>query len=126
MKTFAAAFAILFTLCAPALADSGPPRSAPPESLKIRFTVHDPATTTRSFDVVVGAASPCATASEKRTDHEMDLRACVSAAGAELDIVWFNRGSGGEYRTTSSIPFVHGSTAELGAANGPRLVVEVQ
>jgi hypothetical protein len=122
MKTFAAAFAILFTLCGPALADSGPPARS--ESFKVRFTLHD-AATTRTFDVVVGAASPCASASEKLPDHEVDLHACVSA-GSRLDITWFNRSSSGEYRSSSSLPLVHGTTAELGATNGPRLAVEVQ
>jgi hypothetical protein len=122
MKTFAAAFAILFTLCAPALADTGPP--ARPESFKVRFTLHD-TTTTRTFDVVVGAASPCATVNEKLPDHEVELRGCVSA-GSQLDIAWFTRSSWGEYRSTSSLPFVHGATAELGTANGPRLAVVVQ
>jgi hypothetical protein len=121
MKTAAAAAAILFTLCAPALADSGPPEHS--ESLKVRFTLHDPATT-RTFDVLVGSASPCATASEKLPDHEIELRACVSK-GSQLDIMWFSHSAWGEYRSTSSLPFVHGATAELGTTNGPRLAVAV-
>ena len=123
MKTFATAFAILFTLCGPALADPGPPPGRA-ESFKVRFTLRDTAAT-RTFDVVVGAASPCATASQKLPDAEIDLHACVSAR-AQLDVTWFNRSSSGEYRSTSSLPFVHGATAELGTANGPRLAVEVQ
>ena len=121
MKTFAAASAILFTLCAPALADPAPPGRS--ESFKVRFTLRD--TATRTFDVVVGAASPCATASQKLSDAEVELHACVSAR-AQLDVTWFNRSSSGEYRSTSSLPFVHGATAELGTTSGPRLVVEVQ
>jgi hypothetical protein len=122
MKTFAAAFAILFTLCGPALADSGPPARS--ESFKVRFTLHD-AATARTFDVQVGAASPCATANEKLPDHEIELKACVSA-GSQLDIMWSSRSARGEYRSTSSLPLAHGATAELGTANGPRLAVEVQ
>ena len=122
MKTFATAFAILFTLCGPALADPGPAERS--DSLKIRFAVRD-TSTTRTFDVRVGAGSPCATASEKLPEHEIDLRACVSG-GSRLDIAWFTRSAWGEYRSESSIPFVAGATAELGTANGPRLAVAVQ
>lgn len=128
MKTFAAAVAILFTLCGPALADSGPPdhtdHTDRTDSLKVRFALHD-STTTRTFDVVVGASGPCATASEKLPDHEVELRACVSDR-SQLDIVWFMRSAWGEYRSTSSLPFVAGATAELGTAKGPRLAVAVQ
>jgi hypothetical protein len=125
MKTFSTSIAILFTLCAPALADSVPPAAAEhAEALKVRFAQHD-TTTTRTFDVLVGAGGPCATASEKLPDHEIELQACVSR-GSQLDIVWSTRSSWGEYRSTSSLPFVRGATAELGTAKGPRLGVVVQ
>jgi hypothetical protein len=122
MKIFAAAVAILTTLCAPALADPAPPGR--PESLKIRFTLKD-THTSRTFDVRVGAASPCATASEKKADREIELRACVKD-GSRLDVDWSSRSSRGEYHSTSSLPFARGATAELGTADGPRLAVEVQ
>jgi hypothetical protein len=130
MRTIATAATILFTLCAPALAD--PPRSdrAEPtercdraEAHKVRFTLHD-ATTSRTFDLSV-AAGPCATATEKTQDHEIDLRACVSG-GTQLDVEWFMHSAGGEYRTKSSLAFARGATAELGTGNGPRLGVVVQ
>jgi hypothetical protein len=121
MKTFATAFAILFTLCGPALADPAPEHV---DSRKIRFALND-TSTTQTFDVVVSADSPCATASEKRAEHEIELRACVSR-GSRLDIFWFTRSARGEYRSESSLPFVAGATAELGTPNGPRLAVVVQ
>jgi hypothetical protein len=121
MKTFATAFAILFTLCAPALADPAPGRA---ESRKVRFALTE-TSATRTFDVIVSADSPCAMASEKRTEHEIQLRACV-ARGSRLDIFWSTRSAQGEYRSESSLPFAAGATAELGTANGPRLAVAVQ
>jgi hypothetical protein len=124
MKTLATTVATVFTLCGPALADPQPPPRTAPESLKVRFAQHDPSSS-RTFDVRVGADGPCATANEKLPEHEIELRACV-ASGSRLDIMWFTRGAWGEYHSTSSLPFVAGATAELGTAKGPRLTVAVQ
>lgn len=107
---------MLLTLCAPALAE--PPR----DDLKIRFALRD--TTTTHFDVMVGAGNPCATASEKHPDREVQLRACMT--DAHLEVVWSTRSAWGEYSSTSSLPIARGTSAELGSANGPRLTVTVQ
>ena len=122
MKIFAASgFALLF-LCGPALAESRSPARL--DSIKVHFALHD-AATTRLFDVIVSPDHPCATASEKSPDHQIELKACVTP-DAHLDIEWYTRSASSEYRSTSSIALVHGATAELGAANGPRLGVSVQ
>ncbi len=118
MKTLAASLVLIGSLCAPALADP-PPRA----DLKIRFALRDTATT--HFDVMVGAGNPCATANEKHSDREVQLRACMTDAG-HLDVSWSTRSAWGEYSSTSSVPVSHGSVAELGSATGPRLTVTVQ
>jgi hypothetical protein len=123
MKLVAATGALLFTLCGPALADSSAPAHSGPR--KVRFALRDTTDTTRTFDLIVGELTPCATASEKVPDHQIELRACVSGH-AQLDIEWFSRSAWGEYRSTSSLPFVSGATAELGSAKGPHLGVAVQ
>jgi len=122
MKTFAGSAFLLAFLCGPALADSAP--AARTDSVKVRFAQRDGATT-RAFDVIVSPEHPCATASEKNPDHQIELKACVTV-DAHLDIEWFTRSSAGEYRSTSSLPLTRGATAELGATNGPRLGVTVQ
>lgn len=122
MKIVAAASFSLLLLCGPALADSGSPARS--DSLRVHFALRD-AATTRAFDVIVSPDHPCATASEKDPAHQIELKACVSN-DAHLDIEWSTRSSSGEYRSTSSLPLVHGVTAELGATAGPRLGVTVQ
>jgi hypothetical protein len=117
MKTLAASSVVLLTLCAPALAD------APAEDLKIRFALRD--TTTTHLDVIVGAATRCATASEKHADRELQLSVCLTDA-AHVEVTWSTRSAWGEYHSTSSVPVAHGAVAELGSANGPRLTVTVQ
>jgi len=121
MKTSAAFALVLLSFCAPALADPAPPA---PESVAVRFAVHD-GTATRRFTVIVGVRHPCATASERRADHYLELKACASI-DSQLDVEWLARSSAGEYRSTSSIPLVHGATVELGSESGPRLEVAIQ
>jgi hypothetical protein len=122
MKTLAASSFLLLFLCGPALAESPPP--ARNDSLKVHFAQRD-AAATRAFDVIVSPDHPCATASEKTSDHEIQLKACVTG-DAHLDVEWFTRSPSGEYRSTSSLPLTRGATAELGTSSGPRLGVTVQ
>jgi hypothetical protein len=122
MKTFAGSAFALLILCGPALADSAPPARS--DSLKVHFALHD-AAATRIFDVIVSPDHPCATASEKNLDHQIELKACLSH-DAHLDVDWSTRNGPSEYRSTSSLSLVPGTTAELGTPNGPRLGVSIQ
>jgi hypothetical protein len=122
MKLFAASAFVLLTLCGPALADSASP--ARPDSLQVHFSLHD-AAATRIFDVIVSPDHPCATVSETLPNHGIEIKACVTR-DAHLDVEWSTHSSSGEYRSTSSLALAHGATAELGAANGPRLGVAIQ
>jgi hypothetical protein len=120
MKTSAAIAVIVLSLCAPALADPAP--AAP--SYKLRFTLHD-ASAARTFLVVVGPRLPCATATEKQSDRESDLRACV-VDDTHLEVSWSTRSATHEYRSSSSLPLAAGMTADLGSGDGPRLTIAVQ
>ena len=120
MKIFATAALAVLALCAPAVAD---PAQPPPTQFKIRFTMRD--ATTQVVDVMVSTASPCATATRKRPDHEFELRACATH-DLRLDLDWASRGAGGEYRSSSSMLLAHGATAELGSERGPHLTVAIQ
>jgi len=137
MKTLATSLVVLTNLCAPALAapattpiataaaPSAPPMPPPPTTapLKIRFSLRD--VTTTDIDLVIGAANRCATATEKHTDRELQLHACVAPNGY-LELDWSTRSSWGEYRSMSSVPATPGTTSELGMRKGPRLTVEIQ
>jgi hypothetical protein len=122
MKTLAASACLLLFVGGPALADPAPP--ARPDSLKIHFAQRD-AQALRAFDVIVSPARPCATASEKNPDQQIELKACLSD-DAHLDVEWFTRTAAGEYRSTSSLPVTRGQTTEIGTSSGPRLGVTVQ
>jgi hypothetical protein len=122
MTTFAAFSFVLLALCTPALADSAPP--ARPVATKIRFSVHD-ASTTRTFDLMISGDDHCASASHKLAGQQIELKACAFR-DTHLSIEWEVRGSAGEFRSSSSIPFERGATAELGSSAGPRLTVTIQ
>jgi len=122
MTTLAAFTFVLLAFCTPALADSAPPPRAVPS--KIRFSVQGDGLT-RSFDVMVSPEERCASASHKLADQQVEINACATR-DAHLTIHWEVRGPTGEFRSSSSIPFEHGSTAELGSTAGPRLTVAVQ
>lgn len=123
MKTLAGSGFVLLLLCGPALADPAPPARS--DSVKVRFALRDAAASNRTFDVIVSPDHPCATADERDPDHHIELKACVTG-DAHLDVEWSTRSSSSEYRSTSSLPLVHGATAELGTTTGPRLGVTVQ
>jgi hypothetical protein len=121
MTTFATFTLVLLALCTPALADTAAP--PPPAPTKIRFSVHQ-ANTTRDFDVMVSSDDRCAVARHKAADEQIELQACASH-DSHLTINWDVRSSAGEYHSTSSIPFEHGTTADLGSSAGPRLTVKI-
>lgn len=112
---------VLLALCTPALADTAaPPRPAP---TKIRLSVHAD-NTTRDYDVMVSSDDRCAVANHKAADQQIELQACASR-DSHLTIHWEVRSSAGEYHSSSSIPFEHGTTADLGSSTGPRLTVKI-
>jgi len=119
MTTFAAFAFVLLALCSPALADP-PPRPAP---MKIRVSLHE-SNTTRSFDVMVSPDGPCAEASHKVAERLFALKTCASH-DARLMIEWEVRDATNVYRSTSSMPFEPGATAELGTTAGPRITVKI-
>jgi hypothetical protein len=127
MTTFTVAAIVLFSLCAPLFADSAAP---PPSTVKVRFALREP-DLTRSFDVIVAPDRPCATASDRKPDRQVELKACI--VRDSLDIEWMSRksvttstgSSSSEYRSTSSVKIVRGETTELGSSEGPRLSVTI-
>jgi hypothetical protein len=125
MTTLTVSAIVLLSLCAPVFADAGSPGPAA-GSLKIRFAVRE-AETTRSFDVVLAPDRPCASASERKVDRQLELKACI--VRDSLDIEWTTRKSSNnstaEYHSTSSIKIVRGETTEIGTSDGPRLSVTI-
>ncbi|TMQ24752.1 MAG: hypothetical protein E6J90_07335 [Deltaproteobacteria bacterium] len=122
MTTFATFAFVFLALCTPALADA--PRPPRPDVMKVHFSLKD-GSAVQDYDVIVSSDGRCATAGQKRQDREVEITACASH-DAHLALDWHVRSTGGEYRSTSSIPFEHGSTAELGSTTGPRLIVTIE
>jgi hypothetical protein len=124
MKNFATlatlAIAVL-AVSAPALADAPPQRSDP---MKVRISLKD-GSAVREFNVIIPTDGPCASATQKAPDRQFEFKACPSH-DAHLVLDWFVRSANTEYRSTSSIPFEHGSIAELGSTTGPRLTVTIE
>lgn len=121
MTTLAAFAFVLLALCTPALADPGAPRAS---SFKLRVTVHDGASG-RIFHVIVGPQLPCATASEKVPEHEIELRACAPSE-SHLQIDWHTRRGASESRGSSAMPLEPGSTVTLGSERDARVEITVQ
>jgi hypothetical protein len=126
MTTLTVSAILLLSLCAPVFADAGSPGLAA-GPVKIRFAVRE-SEITRSFDVVVAPDGPCASATERRADRSIELKACM--VRDSLDIEWSTRRSSNtsttEYHSTSSVKIVRGETTELGSSEGPRLTVTIQ
>jgi hypothetical protein len=120
MTTFAAFAFALLALCTPALADPG----ARSGSFKLRVTVHDGASG-RTFRVIVGPQLPCATASEKIPEHEIELRACAPSE-THILIDWHTRRGTSESRGSSALPLEPGATITLGSERDARVEVSVQ
>jgi hypothetical protein len=121
MTTFAAFAFALLALCTPAFADPGGPRSG---SFKLRVTVHDGASG-RTFQVIVGPHLPCATASEKIPEHQIELKACAPSE-SHIQIDWYTRRGMSESRGSSAMPLEPGATVTLGSERDARVEVTVQ
>ena len=120
--TIYAAFAFaLLALCTTAFADPGAPRAS---SFKLRVTVHDGASG-RTFKLIVGPQLPCATASEKLPEHQIELKACASNESHML-IDWYTRRGTTESRGSSALPLEPGATVTLGTERDARVEVTVQ
>jgi hypothetical protein len=121
MTTLVAFTFALLALCTTALADPGGPR---PASYKLRVTVHDGATG-RSFRVIVGPSLPCATASEKVPEYQIELKVCAAHESHGM-IDWYTRRGTSESRGSSALPLEPGATVTLGAERDARVEVTVQ
>lgn len=120
--TFMAFTFALLALWSPALADSvAAPR---PPSFKLRVTLHD-GSESHSFRVVIGPRLPCATASRKLPEQQLDFKACA-ADDAHLEITWYARRGQSEFRGSSVLPLEPGTTATLGSDREARVEVTIQ
>jgi hypothetical protein len=117
-----ATFSLVLLLSSAALADTAPPPRS--ETMKIRFSLRDGGAP-RDFSVIASTEHPCATVSQRSSDRDVELKACATR-DAHLGIEWRVRVGASEYHSTSSIPFEHGATADLGSSTGPRLTVTVE
>lgn len=122
MTTIVAFAFALLALSSSALADTvAPPR---PPSFKLRVTVHD-GSQAHSFRVNAGHGLPCATASRKLPEQQIDLRICVPDA-EHLEIHWYTRRGPSESRGSSTLPLEPGTTGTLGGERDARVEVSIQ
>lgn len=121
MTTFVAFTFALLALCSPALADSAPPR---PPAFKLRVTVHD-GSQAHSFRIGAGPTRPCATASRKVPDQQVELKLCVSD-DAHLEITWLARRGASESRGSSTLRLEPGATATLGGERDARVEIAME
>jgi hypothetical protein len=123
MTTTIVAFAFaLLALSSPALADNvAAPR---PPAFKLRLTLHDGAGS-QSFRVVVAPRLPCASASRKAPEQQLELKACM-VDDAHLQVDWYTRRGTTEFRGSSILSVDPGATATLGSERDARVEVTVQ
>jgi hypothetical protein len=121
MTTIVAFTFALLALCSPALADTVAPR---PPALKLRVTIHD-GSQAHSFRVVTGHRRPCATASRKAPEQQVELKICVPDEG-HLEIDWYARRGTSEARGSSTLPLEPGATATVGSERDARVEVTIQ
>jgi hypothetical protein len=121
MTTIAALAFALLALCTPALADAAPPR---PPAFKLRVTVHD-GSQAHSFRIGAGPTRPCALASRKAVDQQVEVKVCVSD-DAHLEINWFSRRGANESHGSSTLRLEPGTTATLGGERDARVEITLE
>ena len=120
MTTFAAFAFALLALCTPALAD----RVSPRPSFRLRVTVHDGGGA-HIFRVIVGPTLPCATANEKVTEQQIEIKACAPD-DTHLHLEWYTRRGTSESRGSSAVPLEPGATFTLGNERDAHVEVVIQ
>ena len=123
IKTLLAASAIVFTLCAPALAQAIVVASAP---MKIELTVKV-GTETRVHQIVVSDDS-CGHVQVKTKDYEDDIRVCsiMKRDGARLEASWKVRAKLTEYNMSWTAAVARGGTVDTTSADGARFTLAMK
>jgi hypothetical protein len=132
IKTLPSASAIVFTLCAPALAQPAvAPKPAPAPlvsavPIKLDLTVKV-GNDTRTHQLVIPEDS-CGTVQDKATDHEDTIRVCsiIRPTGMKLEVDWSVRTGSSEYRTNWGAFVTRGTTLEVGRAGGVRFTAVIK
>ncbi len=124
IKTLLSASAIVFTLCAPALAQPAPVVASPP--MKIDLTVKV-GTETRVHSIVVSDDS-CGHVQAKTRDYEDDIRVCsvLKRDGARLDVSWRVRAKQTEYTMSWMAAVARGGTVDTTSADGARFTLAMK
>jgi len=131
IKTLVSASALVFTLCAPALAQPAPKPGGPAPivaepPMKLELTVKV-GTETRTHQLVVSADS-CGHVQAKARDFEDDIRVCsvTRRDGAVLEASWKVRAKMNEYLVTWTAAVARGGIVETGSLDGARFTLAVK
>lgn len=122
IKTLLSASAIVFTLCAPALAQPVP--AAPPMNLELTVRI---GTETRVHKLVISEDS-CGHVQAKARDFEDDIRVCsvIKRGAPQLDASWKVRDKLTEFQVSYSAVVARGGTVEASSAGGARFTIAMK
>ena len=131
IKTLFSASAIVFTLCAPAIAQPAPaptpapaPVASPPMNIDLTVRV---GTETRTHRIVISDDS-CGHVQAKARDFEDDIRVCsvVKRDGSRLEASWKVRAKQTEYQVSWTAAVAKGGTVETGSPDGARFTLAMK
>ncbi|MDB4962114.1 MAG: hypothetical protein JWP01_2113 [Myxococcales bacterium] len=131
IKTLLSASAIVFTLCAPALAQPVAPKPAPAVivtavPVKLELTVKVGAET-RTHQLVIPEDS-CGTVQDKAAAYEDTIRVCtiLRPTGMKLEVDWSVRTGPNEYRTSWGAYVTRGTTLDVGRTGAARFTLAIK
>lgn len=129
IKTLLSASAIVFTLCAPALAQPVPAPPAPAVAgppMKIDLTVKV-GTATCVHQIVISDDS-CGHVQAKTRDYEDDIRVCsvIKRDGSRLEASWKVRSKLTEYTMSWTAAVAPGGTVDTTSADGARFTLAMK
>lgn len=131
IKSLLSASSIVFTLCAPALAQPAPapttapaPVASPPMNIDLTVRV---GTETRTHRIVISEDS-CGHVQAKARDFEDDIRVCsvLKRDGWRLEASWRVRAKVTEYQVSWTAAVAKGGTVETGSLDGARFTLAMK
>ncbi len=126
IKTLATASALVFILCAPALAQPTPPAPVAVAPMKLELTVKVGAET-RVHQVVISDDS-CGSVQAKARDFEDEIRVCSvnKSSGPRLEASWKIRTKLTEYNVSWTAAVARGGTVEASSADGAKFTLAMK
>lgn len=129
-KTLLTSFAILFTLCAPALAQPAAPVPAPSTaaarlSFELTMQHHQDS---RTYQIIMDPEAGCGSLHARDAARSDEVRVCprTTKRGVLLEVSWKLRAGTVEYETEWDAVVARGETVAVGRAGGVRFTLAMQ